>query len=155
MTSARAEPSTTRSTGRVVRILGGSEAAQPTCQVLPPNFPGYQPHCPYTRARRRRVVDAPTWRRHGSSFGKAERPVRASSSGLTAFRSRGPRTFARKTFTQLGYHFSAKRFAGFNEYFDALANAKRNGPQAGDNGWSADYPAASKFFEALDLRGGR
>jgi peptide/nickel transport system substrate-binding protein len=27
---------------------GGERFAQPTCQFLPPNFPGYQPYCPYT-----------------------------------------------------------------------------------------------------------
>ncbi len=31
---------------RVVEIFGG--AAVPTCQQLPPNFPGYEPYCPYT-----------------------------------------------------------------------------------------------------------
>jgi len=29
---------------RVVQFLGGA----PTCQQLPPNFPGYEPYCPYT-----------------------------------------------------------------------------------------------------------
>ena len=33
----------------LVRIGGGPRAAQPTCQVLPPNFPAYEPYCPYTR----------------------------------------------------------------------------------------------------------
>ena len=32
---------------RVVEILGGG-ALLPTCQQLPPNFPGYEPYCPYT-----------------------------------------------------------------------------------------------------------
>ena len=32
---------------RVVQIFGGA-AALPTCQQLPPNFPGYEPYCPYT-----------------------------------------------------------------------------------------------------------
>jgi ABC-type transport system substrate-binding protein len=32
----------------IVRLLGGPLAAQPTCQLLPPNFPGYRPYCPYT-----------------------------------------------------------------------------------------------------------
>ena len=27
---------------------GGPNTAQPTCQILPPNFPGYRPYCPYT-----------------------------------------------------------------------------------------------------------
>ena len=33
---------------RVVQIFGGEAAALPTCQQLPPNFPGYEPYCPYT-----------------------------------------------------------------------------------------------------------
>jgi peptide/nickel transport system substrate-binding protein len=33
---------------RFVQIMGGEAAAVPTCQQLPPNFPGYQPYCPYT-----------------------------------------------------------------------------------------------------------
>ena len=33
----------------VSELRGGKGAAVPTCQVLPPNFPGYQPYCPYTR----------------------------------------------------------------------------------------------------------
>ena len=28
-------------------LLGGPVAARPTCQILPPDFPGYQPYCPY------------------------------------------------------------------------------------------------------------
>ena len=27
---------------------GGPSVAQPTCQILPPNFPDYSPYCPYT-----------------------------------------------------------------------------------------------------------
>src|SRR6188472_3672037 len=27
---------------------GGRNVADPTCQLLPPNFPGYRPYCPYT-----------------------------------------------------------------------------------------------------------
>jgi peptide/nickel transport system substrate-binding protein len=32
----------------MVELRGGPEVVVPTCQVLPPNFPGYQPYCPYT-----------------------------------------------------------------------------------------------------------
>ena len=31
----------------VVRAVGGPAAATPTCQILPPNFPGYVRYCPY------------------------------------------------------------------------------------------------------------
>jgi peptide/nickel transport system substrate-binding protein len=35
--------------GRIVRLDGGATAARPTCQILPPQLPGYRPYCPYTR----------------------------------------------------------------------------------------------------------
>lgn len=31
-----------------VAALAGGELVAPTCQVLPPTFPGYRPYCPYT-----------------------------------------------------------------------------------------------------------
>src|SRR5207245_2472854 len=38
---------------RMVALAGGPTVAQPTCQVLPPQMPGYERYCPYTRAARR------------------------------------------------------------------------------------------------------
>jgi peptide/nickel transport system substrate-binding protein len=35
--------------GRMVAVHGGHEAADPTCQLLPPGVPGYSRYCPYTR----------------------------------------------------------------------------------------------------------
>jgi YVTN family beta-propeller protein len=32
----------------VSKLRGGPGAAQVTCQILPPNFPGYEPYCPYS-----------------------------------------------------------------------------------------------------------
>ena len=34
--------------GAAVRAAGGPDIAQATCQILPPNFPGYRPYCPYS-----------------------------------------------------------------------------------------------------------
>ena len=36
-----------------VRVAGGPDVAQATCQILPPHFPGYRPYCPYSAAPRR------------------------------------------------------------------------------------------------------
>jgi peptide/nickel transport system substrate-binding protein len=36
---------------RMVEIYGGRQAAQPTCQLLPPQMPGFERYCPYTRDR--------------------------------------------------------------------------------------------------------
>ena len=32
-----------------VLLYGGPRLASPTCQILPPGFPGYEPYCPYTK----------------------------------------------------------------------------------------------------------
>ena len=32
----------------LVEVLGGTTSQRPTCQVIPPNFHGYEPFCPYT-----------------------------------------------------------------------------------------------------------
>ena len=32
----------------IVKLYGGPQMAAPTCQVLPPGFPGYAPYCPWT-----------------------------------------------------------------------------------------------------------
>jgi peptide/nickel transport system substrate-binding protein len=34
---------------KLVQLYGGADLATPTCQVLPPGFPGYAPYCPWTR----------------------------------------------------------------------------------------------------------
>ena len=32
----------------LIKLCGGPKLASITCQVLPPDFPGYKPYCPYT-----------------------------------------------------------------------------------------------------------
>ncbi len=45
---------------------------------------------------------------------------------------------------------SVKVFPDIDAYFDALPRALPSGlPQAGINGWFADYPAASNFFSLV------
>ena len=48
----------------LVKLYGGSQLASPTCQVLPPGFPGYSPYCPWTQGGkapgRRPTSRAPT-----------------------------------------------------------------------------------------------
>ena len=31
----------------LVKLYGGPRLATPSCQVLPPDLPGYAPYCPY------------------------------------------------------------------------------------------------------------
>ena len=43
----------------IVDLLGGSTIQRPTCQILPPNFQGYSPFCPYTLDPESNVWSAP------------------------------------------------------------------------------------------------
>src|SRR5215831_20408627 len=54
----------------LVKIYGGPKLAAPTCQVLPPGFPGYKPYCPYTKNPGR------TW--SAPDLAKAKRLVKES-----------------------------------------------------------------------------
>ena len=40
----------------LVKLYGGPQLAAPTCQVLPPGFPGTRPYCPWTRGGTRALV---------------------------------------------------------------------------------------------------
>ena len=47
----------------IVKLYGGPRLAQPSCQVLPPGLPGYEPYCPYPLdlpAARRLVAESGT-----------------------------------------------------------------------------------------------
>src|SRR6266536_3205314 len=54
-----------------VKIGGGPSLAVPTCQILPPNFPGYAPYCPYTAG-----TDHTKWT--GPDIAKAKQLVQQS-----------------------------------------------------------------------------
>jgi len=43
----------------MVKIFGGPRLAKPTCQVLPPGFPGYAPYCPYSKGGGGKTWKAP------------------------------------------------------------------------------------------------
>ena len=52
---------------QVIRLGSDPRLAQPTCQILPRNFPGYVPYCPFSaNASKACVWGGPIWRRHAS-----------------------------------------------------------------------------------------
>jgi peptide/nickel transport system substrate-binding protein len=136
----------------LVRIVGGPEAAQPTCQVLPPNFPGYRPYCPFTA----NPSAGGAW--SAPDLVRARELVRQSGTTgarVTFWGWRAPAAereldLARSLLTQLGYRVSVKFFPDLSAYFDALLKAPPGGlPQAAINGWFADYPSPSNFFSLI------
>jgi peptide/nickel transport system substrate-binding protein len=152
---------------RVAQLAGGEDASQPTCQVLPPNFPAYRRYCPHTRDRR---ADG-SWT--APDLARATRLVAASGTarasvtlwvpraiagmGLGRYleellESLGYRVHLRSTFTQRvtcsGSPRRCQKMSPAGAYFDAVRNPGAS-PQILWSGWAADYPSASSFIEPL------
>jgi ABC-type transport system substrate-binding protein len=127
---------------------GGTLAAKPTCQLLPPAIPGYRRHCPDTShpggdgrwkgtdlARARRLVAASgtegmrvvVWNDDSAPSGSIEE----SRLAVTALR-------------RLGYRASLRLLP--ESTFFSYTGDSRNRAQVVDGGFSADYASASDFI---------
>jgi peptide/nickel transport system substrate-binding protein len=135
---------------QIVNGYGGPRAAEPTCQILPPELPGYRRYCPYTRY--------PTARGHwyGPDLARARRLVTASGTtgmNVTVWNTPIPHAAVAETRDtvaaprRLGYH-ATLRLLPDNTYF-TCTNDSRNHAQVIDGGWSADYPSADDFIGKL------
>jgi YVTN family beta-propeller protein len=138
----------------LVELYGGSTVATPTCQLLPPGFPGNTPYCPYTRT----PDAAGTYR--GPDLAKAQSLVTASG-------TRGMRVEIFNVTGSLG--------APFNEYFAHLLRTlgyrvtlvnkpanqatydylfdRRNHVQVVDGLWISDFPLASNLYYGVTACG--
>ena len=122
----------------VVRAIGGSSAGVSTCQILPPNFPGYIRSCPYG------APDLRTARRLVAASGTRGMRVTVRTVKFLA----APVRVVVALLRRLGYHASLKVFANGLVYSE-LASDSRTRAQAGTFYWAADYPAASNFLQQL------
>ena len=136
----------------VIGLNGGPLTAQPTCQVLPPTMPGYQPYCPYT------LQPSPGGAWTAPDLALAEQLVRASGTrgdavtvlaGAFGAPLPAPATgrYVVSVLDQLGYRASL-RMASANRYFSMLGDS-RDRVQAGFFPWYQDYPAPSDFIGPL------
>jgi peptide/nickel transport system substrate-binding protein len=121
---------------QVARAFGGPDRFPPTCQVLPPNFPGYRRYCPYPNdlAVAGRLVAA--------SGTQGDRVVVWSLDVAAEGTSR-----LVSTLRSLGYRAGLK-VVDSDRYYDALGKAG-NSVQAGFNSWVADYPSAAGFVRPV------
>jgi peptide/nickel transport system substrate-binding protein len=130
----------------IERTFGGIGSS--TCQVLPPNFPGYVPYCPFTRH-----PDG-TWR--ASDVASATELVRASGTAGSrvtvwatpeyAFGIPVPvgRYFVH-VLRRLGYRARLEVVGTRHDYFAATLDPAR-GVQVSFAGWVSDYPVESGFI---------
>jgi peptide/nickel transport system substrate-binding protein len=127
-------------------VAGAS--SQPTCQVLPPDFPGYRPYCPYTLSpgagRPWSAPDLVTARRLiARSHTRGMRvTVRAPKPEFAAYAR-----FLVTLLGKLGYRASS-RLMPIEKYFPYI-NDSRHQAQIGVTYWGPDYPSASQFLRLL------
>jgi YVTN family beta-propeller protein len=135
---------------RFLRLGGGTSAARPTCQVLPPNFPGYEPYCPYTLDPRAGLG----WT--APDLVKARSLITASGTAGTRIELWWDRDFGERAgryleqvLDSLGFRARLRLFPGdLGTYFSAVKRRGASWHLAG-TGWFADSPAASNFMSLL------
>jgi peptide/nickel transport system substrate-binding protein len=132
----------------LVKIYGGPKLAVPTCQILPPNFPGYKPYCPYTKNPGSGKWTAP-------DMAKAKQLIAASG---TKGASVKVNTDTVETDKALGLYFvGLLNKLGYKASLQALSpdiqypycQNSKNKVQFCWSSWYQDYPAASDFLNIL------
>jgi YVTN family beta-propeller protein len=122
---------------------GGPRLAAPTCQMLPPGFPGYRPYCPYTAG----AGPGHAWR--APELARARRLVaRSGTRGMhVTILGRTPdfvslSRFYARLLDQLGYRTSVRIVN--QERLGVVAT--RPGAQTGPLIFAEDYPAPADFL---------
>jgi YVTN family beta-propeller protein len=127
---------------------GEGLVAEPTCQVLPPGFEGYEPYCPYTLAPGTGSWTAPdlaTARRLAARSGTTGTPVTVWTTRHGDIRHWADT--AASALRKLGYRVSL-RFVPDEAYW-ATVDTGSHRIQIAPMQWFADYPTPSGFVATL------
>jgi len=130
-----------------VKIFGGPNLATPSCQVLPPGFPGHKDYCPYTKN--------PGTKWTAPNVAKAKALVKASGTAgqkVTVVSAddevnKAMAVYVQSVLNQIGYKAKVKPISA-NIAFVYPQNTK-NKVQINVQQWYQDYPAASDFLYVL------
>ncbi len=131
----------------LVKIYGGPKLAQPTCQILPPNFPGYKPYCPYTKS--------PGSKWSAPDLAKAQQLINASGTKGAAVKVNTDTNEVDKAIglyfvgllNKLGYKAQLQALSTDIQY--TFCQNSKNKVQFCFSSWYQDYPAASDFLNVL------
>jgi peptide/nickel transport system substrate-binding protein len=133
---------------RIVELFGGEWAASPTCQQIPPNFPGYEPNCPYT-------LDAgPDGLWSAPDMDEAKRLIqRSGTAGMQLGFEYPPELFT-QGHQVAGYFVALLKDLGYRARARSVPILELSGPdhevqEMTLGGWFADYPASSNFFVGI------
>jgi peptide/nickel transport system substrate-binding protein len=132
----------------LIKVYGGPKLGVPTCQILPPNFPGYQPYCPYTTK-----PGSGKWT--GPDMAKAMQLMKTSHTAGTAVKvnttndpvGKGVGLYFVGLLNKLGYKATLQAMSGDIQY--PYSQNSKNKVQFALSQWYQDYPAASDFLNIL------
>jgi peptide/nickel transport system substrate-binding protein len=133
-----------------VKIAGGPSLGVPTCQILPPNFPGYKPYCPYTAGSDHTKWTAP-------DLVKAKQLVQQSGTAgmkvvVNSATDETSKALAQQMVSDLnkiGYKASTQLLTGSIQYpFVQNSNNLKKWNVAW-SAWYQDYPVPSDFLNVL------
>ena len=133
-----------------VKIGGGPSLAVPTCQILPPNFPGYKPYCPYTAGS-----DTTKWT--GVDLAKAKQLVQQSGTvGMKVVVNSASDDTSKALAQQMvadldkiGYKATTQLLTGSIQYPFVQNSNNSSKWNVAWSAWYQDYPAPSDFLNVL------
>lgn len=131
----------------IIQLFGGPRLAAASCQILPANFPGYQPNCPYT------ANPGTTW--SAPDLAKAQQLIDESGTkgqkvvvvGTSDDTTKNIDLYFVSLLKQLGYDASLKTLSASVEY--SYVEDSRNKAQISYTYWSPDYTSPSNFLNVV------
>lgn len=131
----------------LVNLFGGKVLAAPVCQVLPPNFPGHEPYCPYTKdpGTKWSAPDVEKAKQLVEESGTKGQKVTVVVEDTAVSRAIG--VYLQSVLTDIGYVADVKPISSAIQ-FTYIQNTN-NKVQMSVSQWYQDYPAASDFLNIL------
>ena len=130
-----------------VKLIGGVNLATPTCQILPPGLPGYEPYCPSTKnpGTTWSAPDLERARQLVKESGTAGAKVTFVAPDTPIGRALG--TYMQGVLNDIGYDATVKVLAQSLQLI--YIQNTNNKVQISLLQWYQDYPAASDFLDVL------
>ncbi|PBB24187.1 MULTISPECIES: ABC transporter substrate-binding protein [unclassified Mesorhizobium] len=131
----------------LVKLFGGKVLASPVCQVLPPDFPGHEDYCPFTKnpGAKWSAPDLDKAKQLVEESGTKGQKVTIIVEDTAISRSIG--VYLQSVLTTIGYVADVKLISS-NIQFTYIQNTN-NKVQMSVTQWYKDYPAASDFLNIL------
>ena len=131
----------------LVKLFGGKVLASPVCQVLPPDFPGHEDYCPFTKnpGAKWSAPDLDKAKQLVEESGTKGQKVTIIVEDTAVSRSIG--VYLQSVLTSIGYVADVKPIST-NIQFTYIQNTN-NKVQMSVSQWYKDYPAASDFLNIL------